>query len=382
MISSLQLKNFKSIKSKLFPLRNLNILLGLNGQGKSSFIQALLLLRQSEKPDLSQLRLQGGETGLVNIGTANDLLYQFTDDDFIDYEIKFQKADSMALRYAYEHEADIVKAITPLSPVESEIIIDEALFTNRFQYLTAQRVEPKSGNATSSSSVMEGNSIGKYGQYTAHFLELRGNEDIAFTNTLHDRSKTIETLFETSTVSSSLISQVNLWLNELSPGVSVHTKKISSDIVLLEYEFVQPTLGKTNRFKPENVGFGISYALHVVTALLSAKEGGLVIIENPESHIHPRGQVELGRLIALVADNDVQVIIETHSDHLLNGIRVGIKQQKLDCQKAIAFYFQKVIEETEQYSDVLNIEFDAMGELSDYPKGLLDEWSTQLMNLM
>ncbi len=47
MIKHIEIKNFKAIKSKYFPLRNLNVLLGLNGQGKSSFIQSLLLLRQS-----------------------------------------------------------------------------------------------------------------------------------------------------------------------------------------------------------------------------------------------------------------------------------------------------------------------------------------------
>jgi predicted ATPase len=59
MIQSLEIKNFKSIKSKFFHLRNLNVLLGLNGQGKSSFIQTLLLLRQSDKLNEGILKLNG-----------------------------------------------------------------------------------------------------------------------------------------------------------------------------------------------------------------------------------------------------------------------------------------------------------------------------------
>ena len=66
MIQSLELKNFKAIKKKNFKLRNLNILLGLNGQGKSSFIQSLLLLRQSDKLPQGELKLNGGDNGLVN----------------------------------------------------------------------------------------------------------------------------------------------------------------------------------------------------------------------------------------------------------------------------------------------------------------------------
>lgn len=164
--------------------------------------------------------------------------------------------------------------------------------------------------------------------------------------------------------------------------MNVKIDSISSDYVKLEYEFNQPTFGTTMPFKPENVGFGISYALHVVTALLSARSGGLVIIENPESHIHPRGQAELGKLISLVAQNDVQIIIETHSDHILNGIRVGVKETPTLKDKLILFYFSKIIEEQEQYTSVINIEVDKNGTLSDYPEYLLDEWSNQLSKLL
>jgi len=150
----------------------------------------------------------------------------------------------------------------------------------------------------------------------------------------------------------------------------------------LEYVFNQPTFGNTNRYKPENVGFGISYALHVVTALLTARPGQLIIIENPESHIHPRGQAELGKLIALVAQNDVQLIIETHSDHIVNGIRVAIKEKPELKDKSILFYFEKIVTENEQYSQITNIEVDGKGELSEYPKNLLEEWSNQLLKLL
>ncbi|WP_180834594.1 AAA family ATPase, partial [Vibrio parahaemolyticus] len=65
--------------------------------------------------------------------------------------------------------------------------------------------------------------------------------------------------------------------------------------------------------------------LPIVLALLVTKPGGLVIIENPEAHLHPKGQSYLGRLIQRTAEAGVQVIIETHSDHLLNGIRVAAR---------------------------------------------------------
>ena len=115
---------------------------------------------------------------------------------------------------------------------------------------------------------------------------------------------------------------------------------------------------------------------------MQASAGELIIIENPESHLHPRGQAELGKLIALAAQNDVQIIIESHSDHILNGIRVAVKESSIDKDKVIAFYFKKVVTDNEQYSRITDIKIDKNGTLSDYPENLLNEWSNQLSKLI
>lgn len=359
--------------------------MGLNGQGKSSFIQALLLLRQSDKLAQGELKLNGGDNGLVNIGTTKDAQYQYSNNENLSFELKFKDAEAHTLEYEYKIDADIFKQKTFLKDLDNPFFEnhkDEAFFTNKFQYLNAQRVEPKSVNITSYTNVVEANDLGKYGQYTAHYIDIRSNEPVAFENVLHKDTTTKDEFTGMDVVNNTLINQINLWMGEISPGVSVRTTKISSDFVLLEYVFKQPNFGNTNRFKPENVGFGISYALHIVTALLKAKTGDLIIIENPESHIHPRGQAELGKLIALVAQNDVQIIIETHSDHILNGIRVGVKENPAMKDRTIMFYFKKVVTETEQFTKVTDIEIDKNGTLSEYPEHLLDEWSNQLSKLI
>lgn len=378
MIQSLEINNFKSIRRKRFQFRNLNVLLGLNGQGKTSLIQFMLLLRQSDRLSRGELKLNGGETGLVNVGTTKDALYQYSQDKTLSADVEFSDSRALRLKFDYQIDADIFKSNEAV-----EIPEGEALFSSgHFQYLNAQRIEPNSINKASWSNVMELNSIGKYGQYTAHFIESRGSESVVFDNILHEDSKTYDPITQQESIDRTICNQINLWLGEISPGVRVTTTKISSDHILLEYSFEQPGLGSTNKFKPDNVGFGISYALHVVTALLAAKPGSLIIIENPESHVHPRGQVELGRLIAKTAQNDVQIVIETHSDHLFNGIRVAIKEGKLDKQKAVGFYFKKTIAEHEQYSQITDIRIDRNGTLSEYPEYLLDEWSNQMSKLI
>ncbi|MCO6470683.1 MAG: DUF3696 domain-containing protein [Saprospiraceae bacterium] len=340
------------------------------------------MLHQSEKLSNGILKLNGGENGLVNIGTTKDARYQYSkDNENVSFALHFKGKEPYLMEFDYEIDADVFRQKSTISNyiVQNK---EEALFTNKFQYLNAQRIEPQATNIGSYTSVTEANDIGKYGQYTAHYIELRGYENVAFENVLHKDSKTFDELIKKETTNRTLINQINLWLGEISPGVNVRTEKITSDIILLEYVFKQPNFGTTNRFKPENVGFGISYALHVVTVLLKAKQGDLIIIENPESHIHPRGQAELGKLISLIAQNDVQIIIETHSDHIINGIRVGVKENPVMKDRTILFYFEKVVTDSEQYSEITNIEIDSKGELSEYPKNLLEEWSNQLLKLL
>lgn len=387
MIQSIELRNFKSIKKKYFPLRKLNLLLGLNGMGKSSFIQSLLLMRQSFSGlyQKGELRLNGLPGGYVNMGTVKDAKYQYNEKEDISFFLQFQGNDLLEMNFNATSESDILKMGEHFKDVVSKFpfpMDSESLFNNKFQYLNANRIPPQSTHVKSYQNVVEFKNIGNYGEHTAYFIETYGDKNIEFDNLIHEKSTIKDEITDEDIVNKTIINQINLWMGEISPGVNVKATPISSDEVLLEYVYKQPNFGNTNPFKPENVGFGISYALHVVTALLASRPGELLIIENPESHIHPRGQAELGRLIALTAQNNVQLIIETHSDHIVNGIRVAVKENPVLKDETIIFYFDKVVTDTEQYSKIENIEIDENGELSEYPQNMMDEWSNQLLKLL
>lgn len=367
MIQSIELKNFKSIKRHRFPLRNLNVVLGLNGMGKSTFIQSLLLLQQSYSLSSGELRLNGR---FVEIGKGSDAFYQYSKENEMVFDIFFSDKKNIRFDFVYEKETDYLR--TKKKEWPDNFFSQQALFGDKFQYLSASRIDPKVIYDKSYASVVNLHNIGNHGEYTAHFLHVFGNEDIAFPNLKHAKSKTLR-----------LMEQVDCWMGEISTGIKFNTTDIpNTDNVLLDMQFEQPTFGFTRRFRPTNVGFGISYALPVVTTLLAAQPGALIIIENPESHIHPRGQAELGKLIAKIAMNDVQVIVETHSDHILNGIRVAAKEKDVSIDRLMLFYFERMMDEKEQYSKITNIEVDRNGELSSYPKNLLDEWSNQLIKLV
>lgn len=350
--------------------------MGINGMGKSTFIQSLLLLKQSERLQFGEIQLNGN---YVNIGNTKDALYQYSKKESLSINLEFENGIKQDIQTNYLVEADL---FTIPDPAFTDEFLTQTLFTNNFQYLNANRLPPTSVHNKSYSNVVTNNNVGNAGEFATHFIEVHGNDEIVFSNLLHRDSISIDPVTNKELINKTLINQINLWMGEISPGINIRTTSIpNSDYVLLEYVYKQPNFGNTNRFKPNNVGFGISYVLPVVTAILSAKPNELIIIENPESHIHPRGQAELGKLISLAALNEIQIILETHSDHILNGIRIATKENNALTKRISIFYFERVIAESEQYSKITPISIDNAGELSDYPENLIDEWGNQLLKL-
>ena len=97
----------------------------------------------------------------------------------------------------------------------------------------------------------------------------------------------------------------------------------------------------TQDFSPLNVGFGLTYSLPIIVAILKANPNDLIIIENPESHLHPKAQSKLAELFALASSIGIQLIIETHSDHILNGIRVATKKGLINSEQTKIYYLSK-----------------------------------------
>lgn len=371
MIKQIEVKNFKSLKNIKVSIKNLNVLMGLNGMGKSSFIQVLLLLMQSDKLEEGILDLN---ERLINIGFGRDVLYQFAENEFIDFKIALGE-NIYNWSFIYEQDSDKLKSENILSEDKMAYFRNMTTF---FRYLSAERIGPQDIYDASKVIVSDKKQIGLSGEQAAYFINVHGSE-----------YKVDDCLKHNSCDSSILNDQINAWLKEISPGVSLNTKYIAEvGKVILNYQFDLNTT-KTNSFRPTNVGFGITYVLPVILALLISEKGRIIIIENPESHIHPKGQVKLGELIALASEFGAQVFVETHSDHILNGIRVATKEfhtkeirRGIDKENVNILYFNKETLEKEQFTNITEIKVDATGELSKYPKDFLDEWSNQLLKLL
>jgi predicted ATPase len=364
MINNIAVKNFKSLKDVSVPLGRLNILGGLNGMGKSSLLHVLLLLKQSNLKTNDRLSLKGN---LVGLGKGLDVLYQFANDEKISFEFSFDENSQKAV-FEFDWNADD----TALKLTKKEGNCSSAFLSclENLQYISADRIGPSDMYEMDLGLVKEGN-LGSRGQFAAHYIAENGN-----------RMKIGKERMHKNEMSGFLINQVNTWLSEISPGVRITPTEVAgADKILVSYEFELKN-GKTQPFKPVNVGYGISYALSIIVALLIAEKDQVVIIENPEAHIHPHGQAELGKLVSLAASSGAQIIVETHSDHIINGVRVAVKEGLIANNTVFFPWFEKVTTENEQFTKITAIKIDKNGELSRYPKDFLEEWNNQLLKLV
>ena len=365
MLERIKLGNFKSIKDETFDFENLTLFSGLNSMGKSSVIQSMLLLRQSHEKHLLPLTGLSLTGEYVCIGNGKDLLFTDSDDDFINIESYWDKS-TLKFQFAYREKSD-------LQPVEKDKVVleglpfDESLFTSAFQYLSAERISPKSFYDVSEYAVNQRRSLGRKGEFTAHFLAEHGDRNIPLDALKHEKSPT-----------NILSDNLNAWMSEITPGTKVVTKLIPEiNQASLHYQFSSST-EFTAQFRPENTGFGLTYVLPVVTAVLSAHPGDLLFIENPESHLHPAGQSVVAKLISMASQNGVQIVVETHSDHFMNGVRASVKKKLLNSENVTIYFLSRDINSPEHAVQVEEIRIEPSGRIDSWPKDFFDEWDKSL----
>ena len=364
MIHSMCLKNFKPFENQFFELKPLTLLSGLNSTGKSSLLQSLLLLRQSYQQGLlpnTGLALNGE---LVRIGTAQDALCERAKEDFIEFDIVWDNNLEGIWRFNYDREVDVLNLAS--LPVDPEVY-KSSLFSNKFHYLQAERMGPRPFFEMSDFQVRQLGQLGTRGEYTAHFLSINERQAISNSNLHHPEAK-----------SSDLIDQVEAWMGEVSPGTRLKIDP-KPDVDLMSFQY---SYGDSNPYRATNVGFGITYTLPIIVAVLASEPGTLIILENPEAHLHPKGQAKMGELLALAASCGIQVVIETHSDHVLNGIRLAVHGGKLEPKDVQLHYFQRQDKLGQAVTEVVSPRIDCNGRIDQWPDGFFDEWDKSLETLL
>jgi CRISPR-associated Cas5-like protein len=130
--------------------------------------------------------------------------------------------------------------------------------------------------------------------------------------------------------------------------------------------------------RPSNIGYGLTYAFPILVALLGAIENQVIVIDSPESHLHPSAQSQMGRILASFAAAGVQTIVETHSDHLLNGVRLAVRDGILSSEDLRIHFFRGV---SGAEHGVTRPRIGAGGEIYEWPEGFFDQGEKDLSRL-
>lgn len=376
MIRSLHLINFKPFANQFLEFRPLTLLSGLNSTGKSSVLQALLLLRQSYQQGLLPERGLALNGDLVCIGTAQDALFEGAGKkESIGFDLVWDNATKAVWRFNYDQEVDVLNFASSQIPQE---VYQSSLFSNNFHYLQAERMGSRPFFEMSDFQVRQLGQLGTRGEYTAHFLFINGRKEIPNSSLSHPQVKLKGQSGQVEAKSFDLIDQVEAWMGEVSPGTRIKIDA-KSDVDLMSFQYFY---GDSNPYRATNVGFGITYTLPIIVAVLASPPGTLILIENPEAHLHPKGQAKIGELLALAASCGVQIVIETHSDHVLNGIRLAVHGGKLDPKDVQLHYFDRTEKNGQAYTEVVSPHIDRNGRIDQWPEGFFDEWDKSLEALL
>ena len=377
MITRLKIANFKSHRNTDIELGNLTVLTGINGVGKSSLLQALLLLRQTYQKRGFKFGLDLNKP-LCNIGTANEAWYQSANGNPISFEL-FLKTNT--LKWVFDPKDSLDWSYIPqIEEQINELDLNElSLFNSDFQYISALRMpiyeKDDIGVLTEKQISIE---YGK-GELVAHYLYQYGSKSI-------DKIIAGGLGIESDSEEVYLIDQTQIWEQAISPGVTIRANKTSEGAIIIKYGYEATGDNKPlQNLRSENVGFGISYSLPVIVALLSAKPGALILIENPEAHLHPEGQAKIAELISLVSQSGVQVIIETHSDHIINGILVASKKfedNSIGISKDNVRIYYMGSKDEKHATKVDEIKIIQGGRIEFQPQGFFDRAEIDLSFLM
>lgn len=355
MIKTISLQNFKIFKNKTdFKLSNFNLLTGTNGRGKSTFLQSLLILRQSfeGRKDIDRIVFNGS---CVRLGAFEDVRNKKTSQE----ENIVIHIQTNTGKYNFEiSENDTDNMIGELNETKS---LSNISFLKNIHFIAADRIGPKEFYLRTALSDFI--NVGTRGEYTANVLLLK--KDYIVNKEIAIEERSVAEIV--STIALDLEIQIGEWLSKI---LDANTKVFINNsenkhIITLTFE-----IDKSEDLLPTNVGFGYTYILPIIVTGLIAQKNEIIIIENPEAHLHPKAQHELTLFLAKVAKTGVQIFVETHSEHILNAVRIATtKGQKiLDKEEVSILYFQNNNEKP-----VIKIPLLENGAIEEWPDGFFDQ---------
>ena len=429
MITQIEIDNFKCFKNRVsFPLGKLTLLTGVNGRGKSTLLQSLLLMRQTleHSQNSGQILFNGSCINLNSFGdihnrdTSRDdsIFFKYYFDCFmskgyIEYSLSEQQSDDMIAQITQltlfnelfnkdgsksdsstypplTHDieriyflsnikdnvfhfsssglsiltglvnlvpANFIYDFAGIGPAEYDSPFKNSINLDRIHYVSADRIGPKDFYLKSTLDKFP--NVGARGEFTANLLYKKQGDLVNDRLCLGEDAKT-------------LITQTEAWLSKVFGGAKLEIPSSKSSVLELLFN----TSASKDRFKPANVGFGFHSVLPIIVSGLIAKEGEILIVENPEIHLHPRAQSELTKFLAKVSSCGVQVLVESHSDHILNGLRIAVLDKIINSEDLSVLYFQNNLE-----NPVVQIPVQPDGGIEKWPDDFFDQTSKDFERL-
>ncbi|MBR3757499.1 MAG: DUF3696 domain-containing protein [Bacteroidaceae bacterium] len=366
MLEYIVLKNFKCFDELQIRLAPLTLVTGMNGVGKSTLIQSLLIIRQSFVARYLQDGYISLNGELVNLINGSALLYNQANDECVEVRIEDEEDEYIFTLPKVENDNHLqLMEISPEGYTKKGLLLLE----DDFVYLNAERLSPQIYYKPTNSSEKNYSRMGNRHGDKAVGVLFDAIDKVDDLNIVALKAETA--------ASNRVGDNVSAWLGYImGTKITAKVEKVNSEDLRLTYTVGD--VAKENVFSPLNTAFGNSYLLPIIVAVLTAKKGGLILLENPEAHLHPAAQFRLGKLLAMAAEQGIQLIVETHSDHLLNGIRVAAKNGQISSDNVAIQYFV----EHDGCHDAQRIVLNNDGELDCWPQGFFDEWEKALDSLI
>lgn len=377
MLEYLKIENFKCFTDIEIPVNNLTLMAGANGNGKSTVIQALLLLRKTIEENFklfdgyyisnadgkidSETSLNNGY--LLNLGSSSLVTNRLINESEIRIGIK-RSSEGFAMKYeAGGSTSDLFIKTKSCTDAFAGLL---PILKKEFYYLNAERIGPRVNLPIRHYNFPN---TGFQGENVAQMIADTTN----YIREIDDLRK------HPSSPSRNLDKQLNAWLDSMMDGVKVEA--FQSPQTLTSQIRVENFFTKGDPTIAPNIGFGISYVLPILASGLIAEKGSYLIVENPEAHLHPSAQSQIARFLAMVANAGVRVIVETHSDHVINGIQIAVAKAEVSASDVTINFFSQKKDISASQPKIESIQINSIGELSSWPRGFFDQTQIDLAEL-
>ena len=382
MITELRAKNFKSwVDTGALHLAPLTGFFGANSSGKSSILQILLLLKQTAElpPHWNEPLYFGDQASLADLVSYGNVVHQPLGAPSLEFSISWALPQKMTIPDIYELDALAFcfnfynRNVGRIRYEASQHIFETVPDGPNRWVTTPEGTEPVQ-------SLFRCYGIRGASTRTEFIFS---KLEKAFEN-LFSRIHYLGPVREYPVLTSAQVQlpavddQIPKWLQQLKLIYAYGFRPVNDAHQNLpfvgkadkrhECHVIQYKGGPEVRLK--DVGFGVSQVLPVLSHCHYAREGDALIIEHPEAHLHPKAQSELADvLIDVVRHRNIQIILESHSEHLIHRLTRRTAEEQLSNDDT-ALYSCQI---DEGVSEIERLKMDEYGNISNWPQNFFGD---------